>query len=507
MGLQEARANFHAAHKPQLSRRGRAREWERARNRDASRSRSRSRSSSRGGRAGYNRGSGGRSSRRSRSRSRSRGASERDGRGGGGLGGSGSSRHASGSRRPDSERRDRDRDRDRDREWEYRDSDRRDYDSRDRGSRQDRERERYSERSERGDRDRERERERDRQERYTAPPRGGSSSRDAVSAPAPKPPSRAALLAAVAAAPPPPPRPDNSLGVPPATRAVSGRCINVAGAALARECIAKLCLVTRIDDDVRFESREEREKALLFLWDGQRLELHGVFRPDAAAKPLPESALPGAGAEGRSQLRVQPVYHFPFTLSEQEVGELFIVQKDYQGRATRYYKVQTHHPGWRYVLWDAAACEALLTQHYPWFLPTWSALGNSTVLKSDAIRPFILHAHGGVYLDLDSECFGSMQPWLAGPHLVLQAEPAVQDAHKAYAMYQYLYQELGFLGYFHGREVAAEHGGVEVQSLAGSGVVLKLGLARQRAVSLTARASQGLMYYTPGRRRPEIAGR
>ncbi|WIA15093.1 hypothetical protein OEZ85_001787 [Tetradesmus obliquus] len=240
-------------------------------------------------------------------------------------------------------------------------------------------------------------------------------------------------------------------------RSVSGRCINVVDAALAAECIAKLCFVTGIEDDVRFESRKEREKALLFLWDRQRLELHGVFRPDAAAKALPEASLPGGGADGRSQLRVQPIYHFPVTLSEAEVDPLLIVQKDFRGRSTRTYKVQnylagpgqlladamqplshfrkewwlsckTHHPGWRYVLWDAAACEALLTQRYSWFLPTWQALGNSTVLKSDAIRPFILHAAGGVYLDLDnSDVVGggsssSMEPWLAGAQLVLQAE-------------------------------------------------------------------------------------
>ncbi|WIA35277.1 hypothetical protein OEZ86_003736 [Tetradesmus obliquus] len=391
---------------------------------------------SRGGRGGgYTRGSGGRSARRSRSRSRSRSrgpaaaaAADRDGRGGSG------SRFASGGRRPDSERRDRDRDRDREYERdrdsrEYRESDRRDYDCRDRASRRDSGRERYSDRSDRGDRDRDRERDRDRPDRYSTGSRGGGSTRDAAAAAAaPKPPSRAVLLAAAAAAPPLPPRPDNTIGAGAACRSVSGRCINVVDAALAAECTAKLCFVTRIEDDVRFESREEREKALLFLWDRQRLELHGVFRPDAAAKALPEASLPGGGADGRSQLRVQPIYHFPVTLSEAEVDPLLIVQKDFRGRSTRTYKVQTHHPGWRYVLWDAAACEALLTQRYSWFLPTWQALGNSTVLKSDAIRPFILHAAGGVYLDLDnSDVVGggsssSMEPWLAGAQLVLQAE-------------------------------------------------------------------------------------
>lgn len=44
------------------------------------------------------------------------------------------------------------------------------------------------------------------------------------------------------------------------------------------------------------------------------------------------------------------------------------------------------------------------------------------VPPADAIRPFILHAHGGVYLDLDSECFADMSPWLQGAQLVMQAE-------------------------------------------------------------------------------------
>jgi hypothetical protein len=37
-----------------------------------------------------------------------------------------------------------------------------------------------------------------------------------------------------------------------------------------------------------------REKALVFLWDTQQQELHGVFRPDMAAKPLLDAALRGA---------------------------------------------------------------------------------------------------------------------------------------------------------------------------------------------------------------------
>ncbi len=40
----------------------------------------------------------------------------------------------------------------------------------------------------------------------------------------------------------------------------------------------------------------------------------------------------------------------------------------------------------------------------------------------DALRPFLLHAFGGMYLDLDVQCFRPSDPWLAGADLVLQNE-------------------------------------------------------------------------------------
>ncbi len=64
-------------------------------------------------------------------------------------------------------------------------------------------------------------------------------------------------------------------------------------------------------------------------------------------------------------------------------------------------------PTWRSrVLPDCAAQPATHSpkQHYSWFLPTWRQY-NKRVLRSDAIRPFILHRYGGLYLDLDIECY------------------------------------------------------------------------------------------------------
>ena len=43
-----------------------------------------------------------------------------------------------------------------------------------------------------------------------------------------------------------------------------------------------------------------------------------------------------------------------------------------------------------------------MRERYPWFLPTYDAFP-LPIMRADAARAFILHAHGGVYADLDAE--------------------------------------------------------------------------------------------------------
>ncbi|KAK9867459.1 hypothetical protein WJX84_011942 [Apatococcus fuscideae] len=77
--------------------------------------------------------------------------------------------------------------------------------------------------------------------------------------------------------------------------------------------------------------------------------------------------------------------------------------------------------GWTQMFWDLEKAKALLSDRYPWFLPAFAAYPK-TVLRGDAIRPFILHAYGGLYLDMDVECFKSPERFLAGFDLVFQSE-------------------------------------------------------------------------------------
>lgn len=58
------------------------------------------------------------------------------------------------------------------------------------------------------------------------------------------------------------------------------------------------------------------------------------------------------------------------------------------------------HPRFEVRLWGLADCEALLSQHYPEYLDMFRGY-RYHIQRADAIRYFILHRHGGMYVDLD----------------------------------------------------------------------------------------------------------
>ena len=63
-----------------------------------------------------------------------------------------------------------------------------------------------------------------------------------------------------------------------------------------------------------------------------------------------------------------------------------------------------YHPEWRFVLWDTSSSRALIRDHYGWFLSIYDDYPND-ILRADAVRYFIMHRFGGLYVDLDFECF------------------------------------------------------------------------------------------------------
>lgn len=69
------------------------------------------------------------------------------------------------------------------------------------------------------------------------------------------------------------------------------------------------------------------------------------------------------------------------------------------------------HPDYEHILWTDAKSRAFIAEHYSWFLPTFDAYPYA-IQRADAIRYFVLHRYGGIYMDLDMGCARNLDPLL-----------------------------------------------------------------------------------------------
>lgn len=64
--------------------------------------------------------------------------------------------------------------------------------------------------------------------------------------------------------------------------------------------------------------------------------------------------------------------------------------------------VMENFQGFVYKMWSDDDLEYLIRSQYPWFLQHYQSY-SSTIMRVDAARYFILHAYGGIYIDMDFE--------------------------------------------------------------------------------------------------------
>jgi len=74
------------------------------------------------------------------------------------------------------------------------------------------------------------------------------------------------------------------------------------------------------------------------------------------------------------------------------------------------------------MLWTDTSSQEFIAEHYPWFLGTFN---NYTypIQRADAIRYFVLHHYGGIYLDLDIGCLRPLDPLLIYPVILPKTIP------------------------------------------------------------------------------------
>jgi mannosyltransferase OCH1-like enzyme len=66
------------------------------------------------------------------------------------------------------------------------------------------------------------------------------------------------------------------------------------------------------------------------------------------------------------------------------------------------------HPDWVFMEWDLEKSRAFLLEHYPQYLALFDSYKRD-IFRIDAIRYFILHFHGGYYVDCDTTAVSSIE--------------------------------------------------------------------------------------------------
>ncbi|EJD01229.1 uncharacterized protein FOMMEDRAFT_110885 [Fomitiporia mediterranea MF3/22] len=79
-------------------------------------------------------------------------------------------------------------------------------------------------------------------------------------------------------------------------------------------------------------------------------------------------------------------------------------------------------PDYDYKLWTDADSREFIAKEYPWFLDTFDAYPYP-IQRADAIRYFVLHFYGGVYLDLDVGCRRRLDRLLVYPVILPRTIP------------------------------------------------------------------------------------
>lgn len=104
-----------------------------------------------------------------------------------------------------------------------------------------------------------------------------------------------------------------------------------------------------------------------------------------------------------------------------------------------------HHPGWRFECWDEAKSRELMRERYAGYYEMFDAY-RLDIQRIDSIRYFILHAFGGVYLDMDMECLRSIDDLIENRTFLLSQtliyNNAVMGSSAAHPFWAILFEQL-----------------------------------------------------------------
>lgn len=86
---------------------------------------------------------------------------------------------------------------------------------------------------------------------------------------------------------------------------------------------------------------------------------------------------------------------------------------------------QEQNPDWEYHLWNGEEMDELVARHFPEYLSMYRSFPYN-VQRRDTIRYMILYVYGGLYTDLDTECFRPIDPLLKAVRMAFGEEPPLR---------------------------------------------------------------------------------
>lgn len=122
--------------------------------------------------------------------------------------------------------------------------------------------------------------------------------------------------------------------------------------------------------------------------------------PFVLREPLPAVPLLDRGAGDNFMKTVQVAHRIPAILHQTYKDNVSIPQRWLDTRKTC---LQLYGDRYQIILWTDQMARDFIAQHYPAYLANFDSYPY-TIQKADALRYFILHHYGGVYMDLDVGC-------------------------------------------------------------------------------------------------------
>ncbi len=89
--------------------------------------------------------------------------------------------------------------------------------------------------------------------------------------------------------------------------------------------------------------------------------------------------------------------------------------------------IESHHPQWQHKLWLDEDMLTLVDQSFPQYSERFRLLPKF-IMRVDTFRYMLLHAHGGVYSDLDVIAYRPYDEMLADCRLMIPCETDLQDS-------------------------------------------------------------------------------